>query len=76
MIYFENETTRNKKMMVILSIIMGLFLMVLGLTLGLRTVKPFSYNLIAGLVILIGTFFDFLVNKNKTKIHQINRLKL
>jgi len=45
------------KKMAITLIILGCILLVVGLTLSLKSIKPIYLNLIAGLVIIIGSFF-------------------
>lgn len=43
--------------MVITLIILGCILLIIGLTLSLKSIKPMYLNLVAGLVIIIGSFF-------------------
>ncbi|MDP1795765.1 MAG: hypothetical protein Q8K53_00470 [Daejeonella sp.] len=38
-------------------IIIGTVIMVIGMTLALKSIKPIYVNLIAGLIIIIGTLF-------------------
>ena len=42
---------------VFLFIILGMILLILGLSFGLKAIKPIQMNLIAGLIIMIGTGF-------------------
>ncbi len=45
------------KKMAITLIISGSILLIVGLTLSLKSIKPMYLNVIAGLIIIIGTFF-------------------
>lgn len=38
-------------------IILGVISLVIGMTLGLKSIKPVNFNVIAGVIIVIGTFF-------------------
>ncbi|MFT3679090.1 MAG: hypothetical protein QM791_02385 [Ferruginibacter sp.] len=46
----------NNKMTISL-IIAGLLLLIIGMTLGLKNMKPVNFNVFAGIIIVIGTFF-------------------
>jgi hypothetical protein len=46
----------NQKMSIVL-VILGSVILIIGLSLALRSVKPMYFNVIAGLIILIGSFF-------------------
>jgi len=43
--------------MAITLIIIGALLLILGMTLGLKSIKPMYFNVVAGIIIVIGTFF-------------------
>ena len=46
-----------KKNMAIILIIAGSILLIIGLTLSLKSIKPMYLNVVSGLIIIIGTFF-------------------
>lgn len=54
--------------MAILLIISGIILLIVGMIIGLKGIKPFYFNLIAGFIVVIGTFFGLFGKMIQDKI--------
>ena len=59
---FTNKINMYKKMAIAL-IFLGLFILILGMSIGLKNIKPIQMNVISGIVIVIGTCFGLFGKK-------------